>query len=123
MVVRAAERVSAEAGHDRFGPDRLDRRGPTGTLTVKVAPGSGSITRGGKVNLLYNGQVLGSGTLQVVNGVDEVSFTVEFYGQGTFSFAAQYAGSTTVPVEFQQYHLRDRVTLCPRLGGWGRDSG
>jgi hypothetical protein len=49
---------------------------------------------GGTVNLLVNGRVLGSATVQLVNGVAEATFTVAFFGRGSFDFSAQYLGSS-----------------------------
>jgi hypothetical protein len=49
---------------------------------------------GGTVDLLVNGIDLGSAQVQVVNGVAEATFTVEFFGPGTFTFTAQYSGSS-----------------------------
>jgi hypothetical protein len=46
------------------------------------------------VNLLVNGSVLGSAQVQVVNGVAEATFTVAFFGPGSFTFSAQYLGSS-----------------------------
>jgi hypothetical protein len=48
----------------------------------------------GTVDLLVNGQVLGGATVQVVNGVAEATFTVAFFGRGSFTFDAQYLGSS-----------------------------
>jgi hypothetical protein len=68
-------------------------------LTVKVKPASGTVLPGGQVQLIYNGQVLGTGTLQVINGIDEVVFTVTFssYSQTTwdyYTFTASYVGNS-----------------------------
>ncbi len=71
----------------RFSP-------PTVTFTVIINPASGPVAPGGTVNLLVNGRVLGSGTVQVVNGVAEATFTVAFFGPGSFTFSAQYLGSS-----------------------------
>jgi hypothetical protein len=46
------------------------------------------------VNLVVNGRVLGSGTVQLVNGVAEATFTVAFFGPGHFDFSVQYLGSS-----------------------------
>ena len=62
---------------------------------------------GDTVNLLVNGSVLGSATVQVVNGVAEATFTVEFFGPGRFTFSAQYLGSSVR--EHQQCCNRQRV--------------
>jgi hypothetical protein len=77
---------------------RVNRRSrfspPTVTFTVAINPASGAVAPGGTVNLLVNGSVLGSATVQVVNGVAEATFTVEFFGTGSFTFNAQYLGSS-----------------------------
>jgi hypothetical protein len=68
---------------------------PTVTLTIVVTPGSGSVAPDGSIDLIYNGQVLGSGTLHVVNGVDVVTFNVQFFAHGSYTFTAHYRGSTS----------------------------
>ncbi len=67
---------------------------PTVTFTVIISPASGTVAPAGTVNLLVNGIDLGSATVQVVNGVAEATFTVEFFGPGIFTFSAQYVGSS-----------------------------
>ena len=67
---------------------------PTVTFTVVINPASGPVAPDGKVNLIVNGQILGSATVQVVNGVAEATFTVAFFGRGSFTFSAQYLGSS-----------------------------
>ncbi len=67
---------------------------PTVTFTVIISPASGAVAPGGTVNLLDNGHVLGSATVRVVNGVAEATFTVAFFGRGSFTFNAQYLGSS-----------------------------
>jgi hypothetical protein len=64
------------------------------TFTAVISPASGSVPPGGTVDLIVNGRVLGSATVQVVNGVAEATFTVEFFGTGQFTFSAQYLGSS-----------------------------
>jgi hypothetical protein len=71
----------------RFSP-------PTVTFTVVISPASGAAEPGGTVDLLVDGNVLGSATVQVVNGVAEAQFTVAFFGPGSFTFSAQYLGSS-----------------------------
>jgi Bacterial Ig-like domain (group 3) len=66
---------------------------PTVTFTAIISPASGAVAPGGRVNLVVNGQVLGSATVQVINGVAEATFTVAFFGRGSFTFDAQYLGS------------------------------
>ena len=73
--------------HSRFSP-------PSVTFTAIISPASGYVEPGGTVELLVNGSVLGSATVQVVNGVAEATFTVEFLGTGSFNFSAQYLGSS-----------------------------
>jgi hypothetical protein len=67
---------------------------PTVTFTVIINPASGTVAPGGTVNLIVNGRVLGSATVQVDNGVAEATFTVAFLGRGNFTFSAQYLGSS-----------------------------
>jgi hypothetical protein len=67
---------------------------PTVTFTVVISPASGTVAPGGTVNLLVNGRVLGGATVRVVNGVAEATFTVAFFGRGSFTFDAQYLGSS-----------------------------
>jgi hypothetical protein len=66
---------------------------PTVTFTVVISPASGTVAPGGRVNLLDNGRVLGSATVRMVGGVAEATFTVAFFGRGSFAFNAQYLGS------------------------------
>jgi hypothetical protein len=67
---------------------------PTVTFTVVISPASGDVEPGGTVDLLVNGRVLGGATVQVVNGVAEATFTVAFFGRGSFTFTADYLGSS-----------------------------
>jgi hypothetical protein len=67
---------------------------PTVTFTVVISPASGAVAPGGTVDLFVNGSVLGSATVQVVNGVAEATFTVEFFARGSFTFSAEYLGSS-----------------------------
>jgi Bacterial Ig-like domain (group 3) len=67
---------------------------PTATLTVKIAPASGSVAPGGIVNLLYNQSIIGAAYVHVVNGVATATFNVRFFGRGSFDFSAQYVGTT-----------------------------
>jgi hypothetical protein len=77
---------------------RVNRRSPfappTVTFTVIVSPANGTVAPGGTVDLLVNGRVLGAANVQVVNGVAEATFTVAFFGRGSFTFSAQYEGSS-----------------------------
>jgi Bacterial Ig-like domain (group 3) len=66
---------------------------PTVTFTAVINPASGALAPGGTVELIVNGRVLGSATVHVVNGVDEATFTVAFFGTGQFTFNAQYLGT------------------------------
>jgi hypothetical protein len=67
---------------------------PTVTFTAVITPASGAVAPDGTVNLIVNGRVLGSATVQVVNGVAEATFTVAFFARGNFTFSAQYLGSS-----------------------------
>jgi hypothetical protein len=67
---------------------------PTVTFTAVISPTSGAVLPDGTVDLIVNGQILGSATVQVVKGVAEATFTVAFFGPGSFTFSAQYLGSS-----------------------------
>jgi hypothetical protein len=64
------------------------------TYPAIITPPSGAVAPDGTVSLIVNGRVLGSATVQVVNGVAEATFTVAFFGPGRFTFSAQYLGSS-----------------------------
>ena len=66
----------------------------TARLTVTIRSASGSVPAGGTVELFYNGQVLGTATVQVVNGVATATFNLTFYANGNYTFAAQYMGTS-----------------------------
>lgn len=68
-------------------------------LTVLISPSSGTVLPDGQVQLVYNGSVLGTGTVKVVHGVAQVTFNVTFssYSQTTWDyyiFSASYLGSS-----------------------------
>lgn len=65
----------------------------TVTLTVTIAAQSGAAIPGGTVELFSNGQLLGTGSVRVVNGVATATFTVEFFWAGNYTFSAKYLGS------------------------------
>jgi hypothetical protein len=77
------------------------------TLTVEITPNSGASLPTGTVDLLYNGSVLGSATIQIVNGVAIAQFTVEFFANGNYTFSAQYLGSASF-----QGSLSNSVTVA-----------
>jgi hypothetical protein len=79
--------LHGQVNRHRFGP-------PTVTFTVVINPTSGTVAPDGTVNLLVNGSVLGRAAVQVVNGVAEATFTVGFFARGSFTFSAQYLGSS-----------------------------
>jgi hypothetical protein len=82
------------------GPVRYYYNGTaTVKLTVRVSANSGATKPGGQVNLIYNGQVLATGTLQLINGVEQVSFNITFssysnYYWNYYTFTASYGGSS-----------------------------
>lgn len=77
------------------GPVNYPRRGnPTVTLTITVTPASGTTIPDGTIELIYNGTILGTGQLRVVNGVATVTFNLVFYARGTYTFSAAYLGSS-----------------------------
>ena len=68
-------------------------------LTVTISPASGTVLPSGQVQLIYNGAVLGTGTVSVVRGVAQVTFNIRFSSYSTTSwdyyvFSANYIGST-----------------------------
>jgi hypothetical protein len=65
----------------------------TTTLTVTVNPASGSAVPGGFVALVYNGTVLGTARVHMVNGVATATFNLLFFANGDYTFTAQYLGS------------------------------
>jgi hypothetical protein len=65
-------------------------RQPSVTVTAIVSP---AVPLGSKIELTSGGTVLATGVVQEVNGVDEVIFSVKFYGPGTYTFTAVYLGS------------------------------
>ena len=67
---------------------------PTVTFTAIISPASGTVAPSGTVDLIVNGRLLGRATVRVVNGVAEATFTVAFFGRGSFTFDAQYEGSS-----------------------------
>src|SRR5262249_38704988 len=67
---------------------------PTVTFTVVISPASGTVEPTGTVDLLVNGRRLGGATVRVINGVAQATFTVAFFGCGSFTFDAQYLGSS-----------------------------
>jgi hypothetical protein len=71
------------------------RRYALATLTVQITPPSGAALPTGTVELFYNGSVLASTTIQIVNGVALAQFTVQFTANGTYAFTAEYLGSSS----------------------------
>jgi hypothetical protein len=71
----------------RFSP-------PTVTFTVIISPASGAVVPDGTVDVVVNGVDLGRVSVQMVNGVAEATFTVAFFQRGSFTFSAQYLGSS-----------------------------
>jgi hypothetical protein len=67
---------------------------PSVTFTAIINPASGSVPPGGLVDVIVNGTLLGKATVQVVNGVAEARFTVEFFGPGTFTFTTRFEGTS-----------------------------
>lgn len=65
----------------------------TVALTVTVKPTSGSVQPGGTISLIYDGQVLGTATLHLVNGVETATFNITFYANGSYGFSAHYGGN------------------------------
>jgi hypothetical protein len=66
------------------------------TLTATVTAASGAVD-GGTVSLIYNGTVIATGTVHVVNGVGTVSFNLSMrsspYYWYYYTFTAQFSGT------------------------------
>jgi subtilase family serine protease len=78
------------------GPITYTRRAAMQTLTIQVFPPPGSTTQPtGTVELIYNGTVLGTATLQIINGVATARFNIQYSANGNYTFTAQYMGSST----------------------------
>jgi hypothetical protein len=73
-----------------FGP-------ATATLTVHVSSSSGQAVSGGTIELIYEGQILGTATVRIVNGVATATFGLQFFANGSYTFTAQYLGSGQFP--------------------------
>jgi hypothetical protein len=67
----------------------------TASLTVTVSATSGSALPSGIVELVYNGQVLGTARIHVHNGVATATFNLLFFANGNYTFTAQYLGSSS----------------------------
>jgi hypothetical protein len=68
-------------------------RYPVVMLTVAVTPSSGTVQPGGTVELIYNGQVLGTAQIRIYNGVALATFAVQFMSSGSYAFSTQYMGA------------------------------
>jgi hypothetical protein len=66
---------------------------PLVTFTVTITPTSGSVQPGDTVQLEYDGYIIGSSAVKVVNGVATATFTVQFSAAGSYTFEALYSGS------------------------------
>ncbi len=86
------------------------------TLTATVAPVSpGAGTPTGTVNFMDGATLLGSGTLSVVNGVVQATYTTGSLALGTHAITAVYSGDTNFQVNtsvvFAQTVINASVTL------------
>ncbi len=73
------------------------------TITVRVWPSSGSITPTGTVELFYNGSVIGTATVQIVNGVAIAEFSVQFTANGSYAFTAEYLGNSNYLASWSKF--------------------
>ncbi len=71
---------------------------PTATLIVTITPPTGGVVPSGNVNILYQGGVIGTATIQIVNGVAQAQYTVAFTMHGHYVFTAQYVGTGQTPL-------------------------
>jgi hypothetical protein len=65
---------------------------PIATFTAVVSP---SAPVGSTVTLVYQNQAVFTGQVQMVNGVDEVSFTIMFNAHGSYTLTAVFIGTGT----------------------------
>jgi hypothetical protein len=65
----------------------------TTILTVTITPASGTTLPTGTVQLVYNGGVIGTATIHIVNGVAIARFYVTFYENGSYTFSINYLGT------------------------------
>ncbi len=82
------------------------------TFTAVVAPASGSGTPTGTVTFKDGTNTLGTGTLSVVNGVDQATFTTSSLAAGGHSITAVYGGDSN----FTTSNLHAAVS--DRFAGW-----
>lgn len=76
------------------GPVTYHWFGPaTVTLTAIISSNGGSVPAGGTVELIYNGRVLGTATVRLVNGTAIAQFSIAFYNYGLFNFTTHYVGN------------------------------
>jgi hypothetical protein len=60
---------------------------------IMTATLSSLVPAGSKIELLDGGTVVGAGTVKNVNGLDELTFSLVFVENGTFSFYAELVGA------------------------------
>jgi hypothetical protein len=60
--------------------------------TITVAPGASIPT--GTAKVMVNGRVIGTVSIQVVNGVAEAVFTIDFYYRGNYNVTVVYPGDS-----------------------------
>lgn len=70
---------------------------------MRVWPSSGSITPTGTVELFYNGSVIGTATVQIVNGVAIAQFSVQFTANGSYAFTAEYLGNSNYLASWSKF--------------------
>ena len=91
VVIQSATTTTLSAG-----PVFYHRRYALSTLTVQVFPPPGStVLPTGTIDLYYAGSVLGTATIQIVNGIATAQFIIQFNANGIYTFSAQYMGSSS----------------------------
>lgn len=71
-------------------------QGPaTAAIAVVVAPISGTAIPTGTVQLNYNGKLMGTATVKMINGQAVATFNARFYAAGIYNFSAVYSGSSS----------------------------
>ncbi len=67
----------------------------TVNLTITVTPASGTVLPGGSIRIFANGQLLGTATLHVVNGVETATVTLYVYQSGTYNISTGYLANSS----------------------------
>lgn len=100
LTLTAATTQTATATSLSAGRVRYYRNGTASVvLTARVTAASGTVPAGSVVDLIYNGSILTTGKVQIVNGAAQVSFTVTFATYSLvswdyYTFTAAFEGTS-----------------------------